>query len=140
VLRNLFQAEAGAEHRGKNLPERPRSGELPALVALVDRQPLEVFRSPALGGLRPGEVVVVGGDPVAVLVGVEQPFGRVALEQDEPAGRGEEALEDGRPGIEILEPDERPAPRVEEVGRAVELMRRVEDVGFDPAGRRPARR
>ena len=58
----------------------------------------------------------------------------MALEQDEPAGRREETLEDGRPGVEILEPDERPATRVEQISSAVQHVRRVEDVGFDPAG------
>ena len=45
----------------------------------------------------PGEVVVVGRDPAAVGVDVEQPLGRVALEQDEAAARRQQAVQDARP-------------------------------------------
>ena len=102
---------------------------------LGDRQPVDVLGRPALRRLGATEVVVVGGDPVAVLVDVEQPLGRVALEQDEPPGRGEEPGDHRRPRVEVLKPDERAAPGVDQVARAVELVRRVEDVGQDPARR-----
>ena len=139
VLRDPLDAEAGAGDRGQHLAQRPRSGVLPGLVGLRDGQAVDVFRRPAFRGLRPGEIVVLGRDPVAVLVGVEEPFDRMALEQDEPAGRREQPMEDRRPGVQVLEPDERSATGVEEIGRAVELVRRVQDVGLDPAGRRADR-
>ena len=78
----------GAEERGHDLAERPRAGELPVLVVVLDRQPVDVFGRPALRGLGAAEVVVVGRDPAAILVDVEQPLGRMALEEDQaPAGR-----------------------------------------------------
>ena len=56
-----------------------------------------------------------------------------------PAG-ARSRREHGRPAVEVVEPDERAAPGVEEVGGPVELVRRVEDVGLDPAGGRAGRR
>ena len=97
VLRDALQPQPGAQERGDDLAERPRPGELPALVGLVDREAVDVLGRPPLRRLGAAEVVVVGGDPVAVLVDVEQPFGRVALEQHEPAGRGEQPARRRRP-------------------------------------------
>ncbi len=48
--------------------------------------------------------------------------------------------DDGRPRIEVLQPHQRAATRVDEVGRPVELVRRVEHVRLDPARRRADRR
>ena len=122
--RHAFEAESGAEQRRQDLAERPRPGEFPALVVVGDRQAVDVLGRPAPRGLGPAEVVVVGGDPAAVLVDVEQPLGRMALEEDEPAVGASSRRSDRRPGVEVLEPHQRAAARVEEVGRPVELMRR----------------
>ena len=66
---------------------------------------------PALRGLGAAEVVVVGGEPATVVVDVEQPLDRVALEQDEPAVGRQQPGEHGRPGVEVGQPDERrPGP------------------------------
>ncbi len=100
------------------------------------RQPLDVAGRPALRGLGSAEVVVVGREPAAVLVDVEEPLDRVALEDHQSPVRRQETGEDRRPGVEVLEPDQRAATGVEQVGRAVELVGRLEDVGQDPAGRR----
>ena len=101
VLGDRLEAQVGAEQRGDDLAERPGPGELPALVVVGDRQPVDVFGRPALRRLGAAEVVVVGRDPVAVGVDVEQPLDRMALEQDEPAARGEEPGDDGGPRVEV---------------------------------------
>jgi hypothetical protein len=80
-------------------------------------------------------VVVVGQHPAAVLVDVEQPLGGMALEQDEPTLGREQPDHDGRPGIQVLDPGQRAASRVDEIGAAVERVRRREHVRLDPAGR-----
>jgi hypothetical protein len=106
------------------------------LLGVRDRQVVDVLGCPASGRLGSGEVVVVGGDPAPVGVDVEQPLDRMTLEQHESAGRGEEPRHDRGPRVEVLEPEERPAPRVHEVGAAIELVGRVEHIGEDPAGGR----
>ncbi len=137
VLGHALEPEVGPEQGRDDLAERPGAGELPALLGVVERQALDVLGRPAARRLGPAEVVVVRGDPVAVVVRVEEPLGRVALEQHEPPVGREQPGEHGGPGVEIVQPDERAAARVHEVGGSVELVRRVEDVGQDPARRRP---
>ncbi len=63
----------------------------------------------------------------------------MTLEQHEPAVGGEQPGDDPGPPVEIVEPQQRTAAGVEQVSGPVELMRRVEHVGQDPAGRRTGR-
>ena len=58
----------------------------------------------------------------------------MAFEQHEPAIGRQESREHGCPGIEVMEPDQGPAAGVEQVGAAVEVVRRIEDIGLDPRG------
>src|SRR3990170_3575026 len=48
VLRDALQAKPRAEQRRHDLAERPGPGELPTLIVLVDREPVDVLGCPAL--------------------------------------------------------------------------------------------
>src|SRR5919107_941283 len=72
ILDEAFDAEPGSRERRDDLAECPRSGELPGLVALGDRQPVDVLRRPAARRLDAAEVVVLGDNKAAILVRVEQ--------------------------------------------------------------------
>ena len=60
VLRQAFESQPRADQRGDDLAERPRPGELPVLLAVGDRQAVDVLGRPAARRLDPTEVVVVG--------------------------------------------------------------------------------
>ena len=47
MLGELFEPEPGADECGDNLPDRPRPGELPALLGVGDRQPVDVLGRPS---------------------------------------------------------------------------------------------
>ena len=66
VLRHALEAQAGAEQRRHDLAQRPGPGELPVLLLVGDRQPVDVLGRPAARRLRAPEVVVVGQRPAAV--------------------------------------------------------------------------
>ena len=60
VLGHALEPEPRAEQRRDDLAQRPGPGELPVLVVLGDRQPVDVLGRPALRRLGAAEVVVVG--------------------------------------------------------------------------------
>src|SRR6187402_2409699 len=60
VLGDRLELQVGLEQGRDDLAERPRPGELPALIGVIDGQPIDVLGRPALRGLRAAEVVVVG--------------------------------------------------------------------------------
>ena len=46
-VRRAVRAEPGADERGDDLPDRPGPGELPALLGVRDRQPVDVLGRPS---------------------------------------------------------------------------------------------
>ncbi len=130
-----------AGHRRDDLAEGPRPGKLPVLLRVGDREVVDEAGQPAAGRLGPGEVVVVPRELPAARHRRRRPATRMGGPRTGRAGRRERAGgDDGRPGVQVLEPEQRAAAGVDEVGRPVELEPGVQDVGHDPAGRCAGRR